>query len=186
MSLRTLYAVAMADATGIDAKELYEYERAIREAGGFPGAIKPGPGGGTAATAGNTAILLLALLASSSKRNCGPKSDLAGSAEPVDRNGHAVTCPLTAERTLADALAALLDTPDMAAGIERVEHIERTYVTRILTRDGRSVEYRSGDPVVPAGFRAVRTLDGDALHKIAVAIERLGEGEPIEQVAEVA
>ncbi|WP_439575269.1 hypothetical protein [Phreatobacter sp.] len=183
MSLRTLYAVAMADATGIDAKELYEYERAIREAGSFPGAVKPGPGGGTAATAANTAILLLGLLASSSKRNCGPKSDLAGAAEPVDQNGHIIVCPLTAKRTLAQALTVLLDTPDMANGIERIEHVERTYVTRIVTKGGQSVDYRSGDPAVPAGFRAVRTLDGNALHKIALAIERLGEGEPVAEEA---
>ncbi|MGQ3356328.1 MAG: hypothetical protein ACT6XS_17015 [Phreatobacter sp.] len=186
MSLRTLYAVEMAAATGLAAKELYEYERVIREAGGFPGEVKSGPGGGTPATAGNTAVLLLALLASSSKRNCSAKGELAGSAVPVDKNGHAIRCPLTVESTLLAALTTLLDTPDMAAGIDRIEHDERAYVTRIVTRAGQIVEYRLGDPEPPTGFRAVRILDGHALHRIAAAIARLGEGEAVGDAAEVA
>lgn len=186
MNLRTLYAHGMAEALNMTPHELYDWERAVKDDGMFTG-TRSGPGGGTPATPQNVTLLLLAILGSLTKRNAGARAKVFGMGASYIQPGnnsrdhhYGESCPLTGQRTIADALAVLLALPAKASDIDRIEFDSEMGVITIwesFELDGEAYApcYRFATPTadekdVPP-IRTIRILSGKALSTIADAMQ---------------
>ncbi len=81
MNLRTFYRIT-APLLGISEHELYDFERALR-AEGYMKAGRPGPGGGIPARPGTVASIIMAVLASDTKRAAGQTAREFGLLPPI-------------------------------------------------------------------------------------------------------
>lgn len=169
MKTRVFYRLASSDFS-FSENELYDLERQLR-LDGLLKSGRPGPGGGTPATPETIAMLLIALLATDTKRGAGNVSKHYGLFQPSDGG----KCGLTGASCFAEALATIIASPESAAA----EHVIEAGVVRNL--DVATIEYHGGDGGVLVSKFGVNaqdaptilvkaTIDGDTLRHFAAIL----------------
>jgi hypothetical protein len=116
------YIPALARHLGTTPAALYERQRALVRAGLLDQSEGRGPGSGVRATAPSVAMLLLAVLAADSLTETDGRIGAIAAAQPQSPQRR---CRCTRAKSFLDALAAILVTSGLAAGVIEIE-VSRT------------------------------------------------------------
>lgn len=185
MNTRSFYRLA-SDLLGIPNYTLYDFERALRDEGQIE-AGKGAPGHGTEANPYNIAKVLIAILATDTKRGAGQLVEEYGNLPAIGRTGPDIEdisfeagslgeglCAVTGEATFFAAFAKVLSDPEETATRVRSIILDRRVPHAIISYSGEGI--RSADHYSRFGSRAyqpsqlnvVSSLRPSAVHQITL------------------